>query len=132
MSLEDSTHSIESPNETLRFIWDDPSLRPLLETLGIEKTQTNLEHAVYLLAALKEYSEKNKKYNDLWVKDGWLGSIFHLRHKSFRLIERFWRGKEIPEPSGSHSFKDLDDAIDLINYAVMFMRNVDHDNEIGE
>lgn len=77
----------------------------------------NYESAVEVfdvfLEAMRTFAERNRKYEDLWRRAGWLMMLMHTRHKSDRLMQVFW-GKENKEG-------DLDDGFDLMLYTVFFI-----------
>lgn len=81
-----------------------------------------------LVEALNKFQERNAKYQDLWKEGGWGDSAHHVRHKAAR-VAMCLRGSK--NEDGHYSSGDPvhlvdleEDAIDLINYSVFFVRNV--------
>lgn len=105
----------------------DTAVALLLDAIGVPDTETNRAQLQIMLIALQVFSERDPKYHDLWKRRGWLGSLMHIDSKAARLMETFWKGTpgRMPMPD------DVDDAIDLINYAVFFIRNLQANNEKG-
>lgn len=79
-------------------------------------TDGDIEQYGVLLEAFAKYVERNAKYRDLWKKRGVKDSHRHMQHKLDRLEVIMQCDSVITED-------DLDDAIDIINYAVFFIRN---------
>lgn len=87
-----------------------------LDAMELDLSRTNVEHMAVLCEAMQLYAERNNTYKDLWKVDGWMGLVHHIRHKSLRIHRLFIRhqdGERMPK---------ADDAPDLINYTVMFIR----------
>jgi len=63
----------------------------------------------------------------LWKRHGWKGSVMQVMSKTARLQRHFW--EDIVDRQTTPD--DLDDAYDLINYAVFFILNVQGKNEYG-
>jgi hypothetical protein len=80
-------------------------------------TEENLAHLEILLEAAEIFKERDEQYRGLWRRFGWLDSLFHIRHKAFRLF------RKVEEGDTGWSPKDTDNALDLINYAVFAIRN---------
>lgn len=101
----------ELPDDTTTWSAED-----LLEVMGLEATETNVEHMSVLCDAMMLYVNRNEVYQDLWRVDGWMGIVYHIRHKSlrvYRLFSRHQDGDAIPKE---------DDVRDLINYCVFMLR----------
>jgi hypothetical protein len=96
-----------------------------LEALGITPTSEALTHLNVLVEALLIHDSR-KIYGRVWQRYGWLSNLLSIARKADRLMQVFWFG------SGSLDHKpSADDAYDLINYAVFFIRNVEADNARG-
>ena len=80
---------------------------------------TEAEQLLVLQEAFEKFQERNKKYKDLWKKGGWRDSAHHIRSKSERIVHLL---SEPSDDSDAELF--IEDAIDLINYAAFFVRNV--------
>jgi len=73
-----------------------------------------------LMEALAKYAEREKQYGSMWKRYGCRDAADHCRSKAGRLdmaIYRMLKGGEDVNDG------DIDDAIDLINYAVFFIRH---------
>lgn len=97
--------------------------RHALAMIGVPLSDTNVEHFQVLWAAMNLFDNRNSRYRDNWRRYGWRDSLHHCRSKLSRMFSLF--GSDDPN-------KDLDDALDLINYAAFFIRNVKDGNEHGE
>lgn len=71
---------------------------------------TSFQQALVLGEAYKVFTERNKKYKDLWKEYGAEDSALHIRSKLMRLTTTTVETEE-------------DDGLDLINYAVFWIRN---------
>jgi len=91
----------------------------LQDELALDIDEGDREHLEMMLEAFLLYKQKNAKYKNLWKVGGWWDSAHHIRHKGLRiggLLEGF---KEDHNPS-----ERIEDALDLINYCLFFVRNV--------
>lgn len=84
----------------------------------------DLEQFKVLMEAFREYLDKNRKYRDLWKDGGATDSIRHLKHKADRAELATERLSRV-DPT-----LFVEDAIDAVNYAVFFIRNV-RDGRVG-
>lgn len=82
-----------------------------------------------MIEALLVYSERNLSYKDNWKKMGWRGMLVRSRERVERLWDDFW-GRE-PIPDGVDELFNVDDAIDLINFACFFIRATRENNRDG-
>ena len=82
-------------------------------------SKTDEEQLLVLQEAFEKFQERNKKYKDLWKKGGWLDSAHHIRSKSERIVNLLSTGATLEEAE-----LHIEDAVDLINYAAFFIRNV--------
>jgi hypothetical protein len=92
-------------------------------------TDAESRQAMVLLEALKVYAERNPRYNDNWRRFGWRGCLFRLRERVERLWDYLWDAPLREDPDSP--LLDLDDAIDLINFAAFTIRAVRMDNRDG-
>ena len=88
-------------------------------------SQSELEQMVVFLECFELFREKNKTYQDLWRVDGWIGIVHHIRHKSLRIWRLFGRHQD------DEAIPKDDDAYDLINYLVFFLRLLRAGNKYG-
>jgi hypothetical protein len=97
-----------------RIAWSDDE-----EDLSVPTPKaTDRAQGEVLIEALEIFLERNAKRADLWKQFGWQDSALHLRSKALRIALALEKDLDIdPEDV-------LDDAIDIINYAVFFVRNV--------
>jgi hypothetical protein len=96
-----------------------------LEALGIEPTSEALTQLNVLVEALLIHNSR-KIYGTVWQRYGWLSNLLSIARKADRLMQTFWFG-----PGSLDHKPSTDDAYDLINYAVFFIRNVEADNARG-
>jgi len=89
-----------------------PEAGAILTVLHLPDTRTNREQLTVLVECLKIFDERNSKYKDLWKEVGQDDNLHHMKHKVARVDMMFRSGET-----------DVDDALDLINYAVFFIRN---------
>jgi len=81
----------------------------------------DVDQVKFMLQAMAKFDERNARYNDLWQQGGVQDSAHHAKSKALRLM---WATD--PDTQGNMTDADLvDDAIDLINYAVFFLRNLE-------
>lgn len=80
-----------------------------------------LEHEMVLNEALNIFIERNGKRQDGWKEAGWKGNLVEMRKK----LDRLWAAWDSPDK------KDIDEALDLINAAVFYIRCVKEDNKNG-
>jgi hypothetical protein len=89
----------------------------VLQTLRIEKTETNIEQMKVMLEAFGIFMVRNSRYVDEWKRTGWRGMLFEARKKISRVWQVFWNGRQ--EKVGDSQY---DDVFDAINYMVFFIR----------
>lgn len=78
----------------------------ILLALDVPVTETNGDQMGVLMEAMKTFGVKNEKYKDLWKDYGEEDILLHIKSKAARLMRA----------------GDSEDAIDLINYAVFYVR----------
>lgn len=105
--------------------------QPKTETyIGIPpEDEGGKEHYGVMMRAFALYEERNEKYKDVWKSYGWRGCLMHLRTEVLRAW-RVWWGAD-PD-HGNVDAKAVDGLLDLINYAVFTIRNIEHGNRDGE
>jgi hypothetical protein len=74
------------------------------------------EQARVLLEALAIYEQRNRKYNDNWKRMGVRGMLIRVRERAERLWDEFWVA------DGGADESEVDDAVDLINFAAFLVR----------
>lgn len=79
-------------------------------------------HEEVLKEALAIWRERQGQYHDLWRDHGARGNLVKLRWKLDRVWRSVWHG---------HNPKNVDDALDAINYAVCVIRCVREENLDG-
>lgn len=79
---------------------------------------TDLEQISVMLEAFQIFVQRNAKRHDLWKQFGWEDSALHIRSKAARV------GLTLDPAVDLDPDDVLDDALDLINVAVFFVRNV--------
>lgn len=96
-----------------------------LQLLDIDPTSEALTQLNVLVEALLIHNSR-KIYGTAWQRYGWLSNLLSIARKADRLMQVFWFG-----PGNLDHKPSTDDAYDLINYAVFFIRNVEADNARG-
>jgi len=91
----------------------------LLEAMGITNTPENREQCAVLLEALALYDQRSQKNGQAWRRYGALNNVLRLGIKAERLVQQLWMRKH---PQDGDRTKDVDDALDAINYAVFVIR----------
>lgn len=76
--------------------------------------------------AMRIFVLREPKYTDGWKARGWKGNVCDILRKTTRIRSMFWDGDYDPQENGNE-----DDVVDLMNYCVFFLRNVDEDNRTG-
>jgi hypothetical protein len=104
---------------------DEAALSAILEragllNTGVPETEMKQQLAV-MLDAMDIYCERGKSRGDLWKEGGYRDSAHHLKSKAMRVANSVRLGTEEDE--------GLDSALDAINYAVFFARNLDADRK---
>lgn len=89
-----------------------------------------MKQVTVMLRALEVYDKRNETYKDNWVKMGWRGQLVRIRERAERLWDGFWHMPVIAD--GKDELFDLDDAIDLINFACFFVRAAEANNRDGD
>lgn len=126
ISLEELERRVSQTMKSLtedQVRWDQA--REVVEHLGYEITETNVEQMFTYLSAYEIFIQRNSVYEDLWKDYGWMDCLVHIRSKAMRLVRKFWRD----DPA--HDEALLDDVFDLINYSVFFIRNYITENKWG-
>jgi len=78
-------------------------------------------HDDVLRESLNIFIDKNGKRQDSWKGAGWKGNLVEMRKK----LDRLWAAWDSPDQ------KDIDEALDLINAAVFYIRCVREKNPNG-
>lgn len=97
----------------------------VVEALEVTPTETNITQMHVMLEAYCLFLKRNEEYEDLWEDYGWVDNLTHIRSKTMRLVRKFWR--EEPQDGA----KGIDDAYDLVNYGIFFIRNFMHGSRWG-
>jgi hypothetical protein len=88
-----------------------------LDTVLVEfDNESERAQAQVLLEALSIYATKNEQYKDNWRRMGRRGLLVRLRERAERLWDSLWAVEGKPAPA------QVDDAIDLINFAAFLVR----------
>lgn len=107
-----------------------PIVAALKDYYGIDVSDemhgTVAEQADKFMEALVIFVQREEKYQDGWRARGWLGNTCDILRKTTRIRSMFWDGDHDPEEVGNS-----DDVVDLMNYCVFFLRNVDEGNRTG-
>jgi hypothetical protein len=84
-------------------------------------------HEEVLMRALTIHISRSKQYGQMWREYGWRGSLVHARSA----CERAWRMMQAHRGGVTETQrrkKTVDDLLDLINYAVFTIRNIEDGN----
>jgi hypothetical protein len=100
----------------------EETIARVLQEIRADVTEENSAQMRVLLEAFDIYLERDKRYKGVWKGSGYLGSLFDLRKKITRAWQVFWVG----EGDGN-----IDDGLDIINFAAFFVRNVRSGNRQG-
>lgn len=105
----------------------------LLDEMGVEPTSDNVEQLTVFLQALMVYHGRTGAYGQVWKQYGALSNLLSVARKADRLMSVWWHSQHRPTDRVPLLHKDhLDDAIDLLNYCVFFVRNARALNITGE
>lgn len=92
-----------------------------------------LDQLRVFIVALDVYAERNKKYKDNWRRMGWRGQLIRIRERAERVWDDLWDAHGGPfKPTTTLDAPDVDDAIDLINFAGFLVRGVREGNRDGD
>jgi len=76
------------------------------------------EQAEVFVEAFRIFVERSERHGDSWKQSGWRGALFDSRKKMDRLWQEFMVNDEPP--------RDLDSALDLLNFVAFFVRGRTH------
>jgi len=93
----------------------DKAALAMVDALGAEPTETNVDQAKVLASAMAVFLERNQAANETWRTAGYLGAVLAIYNKATRLMNGLWYKLE-------NCDKPIDNAIDAINYVVFFAR----------
>lgn len=99
----------------------------MVDALGLPRDGTEFEQAKVLAASLILFHERNNLTPDAWKAIGYLGNVLYLHGKADRLRANVWDNTT----DGRGVEKPMDNAADLINYSVFFIRCALAGNERG-
>jgi hypothetical protein len=124
MNIEDHEHMAEVV----------AAVNVVLEHFGIDSTADNNWQLLTCLEAVKVYSDRTRAYGQVWQQYGALANLLNAARKADRLMAVWWTEEEEYVGNGQPVLhKDaMDDAIDLINYTVFFMRAARAGNLMGQ
>ncbi len=99
----------------------DEQIKMALDDLGLSDSDDMVAQLREFVGALKIYQRREKVHQGNWKRFGWKDSIHHMKSKFSRLNQH----RLMASVHGEEAFTgDLDDAYDLMNYTVFFVRNV--------
>jgi len=86
-------------------------------------------HMFEFVEAVSIFKQRQASYGDAWKQYGAVANLLKAATKMDRLMEIWWFN-----PDGAKALKKdaLDDAYDLLNYAVFFIRLAREGNFIGD
>lgn len=115
--------------------------------MTVEEFQPIYEQFRVLVRALRVYKKRNEKYRDNWKRMGWRGQLIRIRERAERLWDEFWDKEDYAKEREMDRARalvngvdtdyedepyEVDDAIDLINFAAFFVRATEAYNRDGE
>jgi len=89
--------------------------------IPVEVRTGDHSQAIVLNRALDIYKERNATRHDAWMDAGAIGNLVEMRKK----LDRLWAAWDDPQE------KDVDEALDLINAAVFWIRCAEMGNING-
>ena len=99
----------------------------ILRTIGPDQSETNIDQVRWMVKAMEIFAERQVQYGDGWADWGWKGQLVKMLDRMRRVWNVFWKNEAaIVRPS------DTDDALDLINYIVFFLRLLELQEENGQ
>lgn len=85
-----------------------------LNILGFDQTDTNVEQTLVLVQALDIFQDHTDRIGEMWRTVDALNTAHHIKHKA----DRTYHAERYETEDGFA----LDSALDLINYAVFYVR----------
>lgn len=124
------------PNISIQSPAGQAAARTLLRELNIEESADNIAQFMVFLGALKVYNDRTTAYGQVWKQYGALSNLLSVARKVDRMMALWWhKAEEVLDEHGKVKpllHKDnLDDAVDLLNYCVFFIRNASASNLYG-
>lgn len=102
--------------------------KEFLASAGIPDASEDLiQHFSVFVGAMKIHAERSQAYGSAWRNYGAMSNLLSMARKIDRLMEVHWFGQQ---KIVFHK-DELDDALDVLNYTVFFMRNIVADNHFG-
>lgn len=102
---------------------DMDDIEEALRALSITVNDESVFQMHVMAQALRTHESRSGSYKTAWKRLGALNNLARMSTKCERLLERHWYGNPPKDLD-----IDLDDAFDLINYCVFFIRQA----ELGE
>lgn len=106
----------------------DNAIVDLFRAFGIDNTEDNRNQLRVMVEAVQVYDKRSAVYGQLWQQYGALSNLLSVARKADRLMEEWWHNDGAPPVMHKDA---LDDAVDLLNYTVFFMRNARVLNVLG-
>lgn len=108
------------------------AVRTLMEHFGIPCTLDNNLQLITMLEALTVYSSRTAAYGQAWQQYGAMANLLSVARKTDRLMSLWFTDGDAVLYDEPVVHKDaMDDALDLLNYTVFFMRCVRARNFTG-
>lgn len=98
---------------------DEARAVAVLQMMGIPPSDTDVDQMMVMLSAFDIFRQRNERYQDLWREGGYDDSANSLKHKVMRVVQ---------ETRTTEGEPQIDDALDIINYACFWIRNVNDGN----
>jgi hypothetical protein len=107
-----------------------PELDAALEIAGTTMTEDQLPHAMILIEAIKIYLEKDPVRGSMWRDFGAEDKVRELIERSRRIeVALGHMDSSLPGHDKHMCEVMIEDALDLINYSVFFIRQLREDIE---
>lgn len=106
----------------------EEAMSNLLVAFGIGNTEEAHRQLEVMVDAVRVYDERSSVYGQLWKQYGALSNLLSAARKTDRLMAEWWFTDGAPPAMHKDA---LDDAVDLLNYTVFFMRNARVLNVLG-
>jgi hypothetical protein len=98
----------------------------VLYYLGLDKTETNVSQLDVMVSAMEIFQERTQAHGDLWKEGPSLEQAFQVKHKAHRMLNAALR-RHCEGESEDNELLLIDSALDLINYAVFTIRQLEEE-----
>lgn len=78
------------------------------------------------------FRDRNAKYKGNWRRYGWRSCLHDLRRKVDRCWDQLFNAPDMSPPPGTPTALDVDDLLDVINYAAITIMAIREGNRDGK